>query len=108
MTGAGSGFLKKNGQDAYSIDTNTYLTSQSTDFKTITVSDTDSGHTWAETGSAVADTTGDTLTIVSGDGINVDVSATTDAIRISNSGKIKNWKHLVHSNIEWNDIVAVK
>ena len=87
MTGATSGFLKKNSQDTYILDTNTYLTSQSNDFGTVTVSDTDSGHTWAGTGSAISDKAGDTLTVVSGSGINVDVSATTDAIRIINSDK---------------------
>lgn len=58
---------------------------QSNDFGTVTVSDTDSGYTWTETGSAVADATGDTLTIVSGGAINVDVAAGSDAIRISHS-----------------------
>ena len=67
------------------VTTATYLTSQSSDFGTVTVTDTDSGYTWAETGSAVADTTGDTLTLVSGSGINIDVAATSDAIRITNT-----------------------
>jgi len=86
MTGASVGFLKKTAQDTYALDTSTYLTSQSNDFGTVTVSDTDSGHTWAATGSAVADAVGDTLTVVSGRGVDVDVSATTDAIRISSAG----------------------
>ena len=60
---------------------------ESTDFKTVTVSDTDSGYTWAATGSAAAETLGDTLTIVSGDAINVDVDSTADAIRITNTDK---------------------
>lgn len=68
------------------VTTDTYLTSQSTDFKTITVSDTDSGFTWAATGSAAAEIVGDTLTVVSGRGIDVDVDATNDAIRISSAG----------------------
>lgn len=58
------------------------LPSEPSDFGTITVSDTDSGYTWAETGSAVADTTSDTVTLVSGQNINIDVDATNDAIRI--------------------------
>ena len=68
------------------VSTATYLTTQSNDFGTVTVTDTDSGHTWADTGSAVADTTGDTLTVVSGPGIDVDVSPTTDAIKVSTKG----------------------
>jgi hypothetical protein len=67
------------------VTTATYLTSQSSDFGTITVTDTDSGYTWGATGSAVADTTGDTLTLVSGTGINIDVDAASDAIRITNT-----------------------
>jgi hypothetical protein len=67
------------------VTTATYLTSQSSDFGTITVTDTDSGYTWAGTGSAVADATGDTLTLVSGSGINIDVDAASDAIRITNT-----------------------
>ena len=51
-------------------------------FKTHTVTDTDSG-TWAATGSAVATLATDTLTWVSGLGINVDVDATLKAIRVS-------------------------
>jgi hypothetical protein len=69
------------------VTTATYLTSQSSDFGTVTVTDTDSGYTWTETGSAVADTTGDTLTLVSGSGINIDVAASSDAIRITNTDR---------------------
>lgn len=52
-------------------------------FATATVADTDLGHTWSETGSAAADTAGGTLTFVSGTDINIDVSSTTDAIRVT-------------------------
>lgn len=87
MTGATPvGFLKKTGQDTYSIDTTTYLSSQSTDFKTVTVSDTDSGYTWADNGDVVAETVGDTLTIVSGPGVELDVDAAKDALRIRSQG----------------------
>jgi hypothetical protein len=79
----GTGFVKRTGDTTYAIDTATYITSQSQDFGTVTVSDTDTGHTYTETGSAVADTNGDTLLLVSGNKINIDVSPTTDAIRIS-------------------------
>lgn len=82
---SGTGFVKRTGADTYTLDTSTYLTSQSTDFKTITVTDTDSGFTWADTGSAVAEATGDTLTVVSGSDIEVDVDSTSDAIRISHA-----------------------
>lgn len=82
---SGTGFVKRTGTDTYTLDTNTYLTSQSNDFGTVSVSDTDSGHTWAATGSAAADATGDTLTLVSGTDIDIDVSSTTDAIRVSHA-----------------------
>ena len=68
------------------VTTATYLTSESTDFKTVTVTDTDSGYTWADNGSAVAETVGDTLTIVSGPGVEIDVDAAKDALRIRSQG----------------------
>lgn len=60
------------------------ITSSSTAdaFNTISVTDTDSGYTWAETGDVVADAVADTLTFVSGTNIDIDVDATNDAIRI--------------------------
>ena len=82
---SGTGFVKRTGADTYTLDTNTYLTTQSQDFGTVTVTDTDSGHTWGTTGSAVADANADTLTIVDGDGVDIDASPTTDAIRISHT-----------------------
>lgn len=36
MTGAGSGFLKKNGQDTYVLDTNTYITAETDTLATVT------------------------------------------------------------------------
>jgi hypothetical protein len=86
MTGATSGFVKKTAADTYSIDTSTYLTAQNSDIDTITVTDTDSGYTWAATGSVVSDAVGDTVTFVSGSGININVDATLDAIKISTDG----------------------
>ena len=56
-------------------------------FSTVTVSDTDSGFTWSATGSAAADSTADTVTFVSGAGINVDVDTTNDAVRITNTDR---------------------
>ena len=67
------------------VTTATYLTSESTDFKTITVTDTDSGYTWSTTGSAVGSITGDTLTIVDGAGIDIDADAASKAIRIQHT-----------------------
>lgn len=55
--------------------------SASNSFETHTVTDLDSGFTWAETGSAVADSAIDVLTLVSGLGIDIDVDAVSDAIR---------------------------
>ena len=87
MTTAGAGFIKRGATaDTYTIDTSTYLTSQSTDFKTVTITDTDSGYTWTDSGSAVAETVGDTLTIVSGQGVEIDVAAASDALRIRGQG----------------------
>lgn len=88
MTGSTpTGFLKKSGQDSYSVDTTTYLTAstQSKDFGVVTVTDTDSGFSWAETGSATAASNADTLKVVSGSGINVDVDSTSKAIRITST-----------------------
>lgn len=36
MTGAGTGFLRKNGADTYTVDTNTYLTAESDTLATVT------------------------------------------------------------------------
>lgn len=52
-------------------------------FVTHTVTDTDSGFTWAATGSAIAITPTDVLTYVSGVGIDIDVDAALDAIRFT-------------------------
>jgi len=54
-------------------------------FKNIAVTDTDSGYSYAETGTVVADSNNDTVTFVSGGAIDIDVDATNDAIRISHS-----------------------
>jgi hypothetical protein len=60
---------------------------ESKDFKTVVITDTDTGYTWAGTGNIVAETLGDTLTIVSGAGINVDADTTLDALRITNTDR---------------------
>ena len=67
----------------------TSLTTTSIDanaFGTVTVSDTDDGFSWAETGNTVAGANAATLTFVSGYGVNVDVDSGSDAIRFTNSG----------------------
>jgi hypothetical protein len=90
LTGAqGSAGIASLTVDTYghvtAVTTATYLTSQSSDFKTITVTDTDTGYTWLTTGNAVAASTGDTLTIVDGTGIDIDADATSKAIRIQHT-----------------------
>jgi hypothetical protein len=55
----------------------------SNSFATITVDDTDTEYTWAELGSVVADSSSDTLTVVSGIGIDIDSDAALDALRIA-------------------------
>ena len=55
-------------------------------FKTITVTDTNTGYTWSETGNVVASGTTDTLTLVSGTGIDLDVDASNQAILVQISG----------------------
>lgn len=55
-------------------------------FGTIQVSDTDSGFSWAETGSAVSGGNAATLKLISGKAINVSVDAQSDAIRFTNTG----------------------
>lgn len=57
--------------------------SGSDSFKTQTVVDVDSGYSWSATGSAVADSGTDTLDWVSGLGIDIDVDASSDAIRVT-------------------------
>jgi len=70
-------------------ETKNYLLveNESKDFKTISVTDSDTGYTWAATGNVIADTTGDTLYLVSGVGVNVDADTTGDAIRITNTDR---------------------
>ena len=97
VEGAGSGASidinwtdTSTGSDADPYDltfavTNTDKGSSQNIFKTFTISDTDSGYTWAETGSVVADSNSDTVTFVSGNAIDIDVDATNDAIKIAHA-----------------------
>ena len=50
-------------------------------FKTLTVDDTDTEYTWADTGSVVADAIADTLKLVESDSVDIDVDASNDAIK---------------------------
>jgi len=94
-----SGIYGTNGVKSISVDgmghvtgvtTATYLTSQSSDYGIIAINGTDSGYTWGTANTntnQVADTVGDTLTIVKGGGINLYTStvAGTDAIKIEHA-----------------------
>jgi mucin-19 len=57
-------------------------------FRTFTVDDTDTEYTWSANGSAAAEAYNDTLTLVSGTDINIDVDAASDAILISSNGTL--------------------
>ena len=61
---------------------NVPATATANDFGTVVVTDTDTGYSWSETGSIVADTASDTVTFVSGTYINIDADSTSDALRI--------------------------
>ena len=65
--------------------TNTDRGSAQNIIKTLEVSDTDSGYTWANTGSIAASTNTDTVKFVSGTALDIDVDATNKAIRIEHS-----------------------
>lgn len=57
----------------------------SSTFLNHTVTDTDVGFVWTDTGTASADSTTDTLTWVSGEGIDLQIDTFLDAIRITNT-----------------------
>jgi hypothetical protein len=86
ITGAGTITL---GVDAATLRTHINVedgaTSDQNLFETVSVTDTDSGYTWSNTGSITAGTTTDTLTIVSGSGIDIDVDSTSGAVRIEST-----------------------
>jgi len=66
--------------------TNTDRGSSQNIFKTVEVDDTDTEYTWAADtsgGAIVADSNNDSLTFVSGSGIDIDADASSDAIRVS-------------------------
>ena len=62
-----------------------YLTTADV-YKQMIVTDTDSGFTWAETGTHTASGLTDTFSFVSGTGIDLDVDTTNGAVRISRAG----------------------
>ena len=74
---------------AYNSGSNTLtITNNATDANSlgrITVTDTDSGYSWSDTGTLAADAANDVATFVSGVGIEVDVDAGSDAVRISHA-----------------------
>jgi hypothetical protein len=68
------------------VETETYLTGQSSDFANVIPSNAKSSYTWtANGGFALADTVGDALTIVGGDNIIISGNVTGDAILIEHS-----------------------
>ena len=72
----------KTGNSTFTV-TNTDRGSSQNIFKNITFTDTDSGHTWGQTGTIEAENNNDTITFVSGSIIDVTVSPGTDAIKIN-------------------------
>jgi hypothetical protein len=54
-------------------------------FQNFNIVDTDSGYTWSATGLVVADTTTDTISFVSGAGIDINADVTNDAVRVSHA-----------------------
>lgn len=82
---SGTPLVRMNGADSFTLDTATYLTTQSYDFHTITVTDTDSGYSWADTGTVTGDGVGDGVVFVSGTSIEVDADSTNTAVRFSHA-----------------------
>ena len=84
LSGTGSMTANQTGNTTATL-TNTDKGSSQNIFKNIAVTDTDSGFTYAETGTVVADSNNDTVTFVSGGAIDIDVDAGNDVIRIAHS-----------------------
>ena len=84
LSGSGSFTVNQTGNTSISL-TNSDRGSAQNIFKNLTVDDTDSGYTWSETGSVVADSNNDTATFISGSGVDLDVDSSNDAIRVSHS-----------------------
>ena len=84
LSGTGSMTANQTGNTTATL-TNTDKGSSQNIFKNIAVTDTDSGFTYAETGTVVADSNNDTVTFVSGGAIDIDVDSGNDVIRIAHS-----------------------
>lgn len=66
MTGAGSGFLKKNGADTYTIDSNTYLTAEADTLATVTARGNTTATAVSFTNNTASTTTGTGAVVVTG------------------------------------------
>jgi len=66
MTGAGTGFLRKNGADTYSLDTTTYLTAEADTLATVTGRGATTGTAVSITNATASTTTGTGALIVTG------------------------------------------
>jgi len=56
-------------------------------FGVLAVTDTDTGYTWSATGNASSEIAYDTVSFVSGVGVNIDVDTTNEALRFTNTDK---------------------
>jgi hypothetical protein len=89
MTGVGSGFLRKNGQDTYTLDTNTYLTAESDTLQSVTTrgSTTSAATSFTNTTQSTSSATG--AVVVSG-GLGVAKTITTkEGVALHNSSDAK-------------------
>ena len=66
-------------------NTNRLLNASDYHFKTVTVSDTNSGYTWSEDGNTSAAAVGDTLKFISGQAIDIDVDTSGKALLVSHA-----------------------
>lgn len=78
----GSGMSIEKTADRQLVFTNDDRGSSQSIFKNIAITDTNSGFTWAETGTLVADSNNDTVTLVSGTNIDIDADVSGDSILI--------------------------
>lgn len=63
--------------------TNTDLGSSQNIFKNVVISDTDSGYTWSNTGTINAASNSDSITLISGNNVEIDTDPTSNAVRIT-------------------------
>lgn len=89
MTGAGSGFLKKTAQDTYTIDTTTYLSSESDTLATVTARGSTTGTALSFTNTTDSTTSATGAVVLSG-GLGVAKNIVTKAsVGLSNSSDSK-------------------